>query len=132
MNPGACGGWLGSLMLTVGLALVCMSEVPFEQIRKFARRAAERCPLDLCPETRLLHDMGLDGDDADEFLQAFAREFSVDMDRFPFQRYFGTEIDAGIRWCTRKLFGDRGVEKLPLTLQDLAVAARAGRWEPVL
>ncbi len=85
--------------------------------------------LGLSPETRLLHDLGLDADDAEEFLEAFAHEFSVDMNAFPFQRYFGNEVDAGIRWCTRKLLGDRGVGKAPLTLQQLVVAARAGKWE---
>jgi hypothetical protein len=71
----------------------------------------------------------LDADDAEEFMQAFAREFSVSMTAFPFQRYFGNELDAGIRWCTRKLLGDRGVGKTPLTLQELMAVARAGRWE---
>jgi len=107
-----------------------MPEVTFEQISKFVAAATERCSLDLRPETRLLHDMGLDADDAEEFLRAFAQEFSVDMTNFRFQRYFGSEADAGIRWFTRKLLGDRGVEKVPLTLQDLAAAARSGKWGP--
>lgn len=106
-----------------------MADVTFEQIRRFVGGTAERCSLDLSPETRLLHDLGLDADDAEEFLQAFADEFSVDMSGFPFERYFGTEVDAGIRWCTRKLLGDRGVWKAPLSLQQLMAAARAGKWE---
>ena len=106
-----------------------MSEDTIEQVSRFVAATTERCPADLLPQTRLLHDLGLDADDAEEFLDAFAREFHVDMSGFPFQRYFGSELDAGIRWCTRKIFGDRGVGKAALTLQDLAVAARTGKWE---
>jgi hypothetical protein len=106
-----------------------MPEITFEEIRRFVGTTTDRCSSDLVPETRLLHDLGLDADDAEEFLQAFAHEFSVDMSTFPFQRYFGSELDAGIRWCTRKAFGDRGVGKAPLTLQELMVVAHAGRWE---
>ncbi len=101
-----------------------------DQVIRFVAAAAERCSADLHPQTRLLHDLGLDADDAEEFLGAFAHVFSVDMTGFPFQHYFGREADAGIRWCTRKLFGDRGVGKAPLTLHDLAVAACAGKWKP--
>jgi len=42
-------------------------------------------------ESRLLEDLGLDGDDAGEFFQAFAQEFAVDLHDFSLSRHFGPE-----------------------------------------
>lgn len=42
-------------------------------------------------QSRLLEDLGLDGDDAAAFMTAFAREFAVDLQDFPFSRHFGPE-----------------------------------------
>jgi acyl carrier protein len=41
--------------------------------------------------TRLLQDLGLDGDDAEELLLAFAKAFDVDMTSLVFSRHFRGE-----------------------------------------
>lgn len=42
----------------------------------------------LSADTRLLHDLGMDGTDAVEFMEAFSEEFDVDMSEFEFDRHF--------------------------------------------
>jgi hypothetical protein len=43
------------------------------------------------PQTRLYADLGMDGDDADEFLMAFETEYGVDMTPMVWQRFFSDE-----------------------------------------
>ena len=103
-------------------------EISFEQVRDFL---SERCcarPQDLKPSTRLLHDLGIDADDAEEILTEFSERFGVDMSSFSFDHHFGTELDAGIRWVARKVFGKGATGKRPVTLQDLVDAANTRRW----
>lgn len=42
-------------------------------------------------ETSLFHDLGMDGDDAHDFIQEFASRFQVDLTDFVFSDYFGAE-----------------------------------------
>lgn len=42
-------------------------------------------------ETRLYSDLGMTGDDAQEFMTAFAVKYDVDMESFVWLRYFGDE-----------------------------------------
>lgn len=43
---------------------------------------------ELSPDTRLYEDLRIYGDDAEEFLVAFAENFNVDITQFRFDRYF--------------------------------------------
>ena len=62
----------------------------------------------LLAETSINIDLGMDGDDGLEFMQAFSRRFTVDLERFPHDNYFGVEAAATpisiivsmIRWLT--------------------------------
>ena len=47
--------------------------------------------LNLQPSSRLGQDLDLTGDDATEFINAWAQAFSVDIRGFPYGRYFGPE-----------------------------------------
>jgi hypothetical protein len=85
-------------------------------------------PERLTPRSRLLHDVGIDADDASEILSDFSERFAVDLSSFAFQRHFGSELDAGPRWVVRKIFGGEAVRKSPVTVQDLVEAANRGRW----
>jgi hypothetical protein len=76
----------------------------------------------------MLHDLGIDGDDAAGLLTEFAEAFSVDMSSFPFSRYFGSEAGAGYRWLVRKIRGGDAVAFPPVTVEDLTDAANRGRW----
>ncbi len=102
--------------------------VTFEQVRDFLSEQWRVRPERLTPDTRLLHDLGIDGDDAEEILTDFAEQFQVDLSAFRFTEHFGSELDAGPRWVLRKIFGGDAVRKTPVTLQALVDAATSGRW----
>jgi hypothetical protein len=73
--------------------------------------------------TELSKDVGMDGDDAREFLEWYKTEFNVDMAGFTFGKYFGSEgLFLPIPYF---LFGKR---KLPMTLGMLVEAAISGVW----
>jgi hypothetical protein len=81
--------------------------------------AAERGMVleDIAIDSRLLEDLGMEGDDAVKFFRRFAREFGVDL--------------AGMRW--RRHFSAEGffswwIPDIPVTVRDLVNAASAKRW----
>ena len=86
----------------------------------------------LSAETSINEDLGMDGDDALEFMQAFSRRFAVDLATFPYDSYFGVEAAANpisiiammIRWLTT----GKSTNLSPLTLRQLAVAVENGSW----
>ena len=93
-------------------------------------------PEKIRPESRIYHDLGINGDDADELLRAFAREFNVDLTEFPFDKFFSDEasVSLGPLWTwLLKLAGrqasDTG-DRCQITLADLELAAELGRWNP--
>lgn len=100
----------------------------FKDVRAFLCETCRVSRESLTPSTRLLHDLGIDGDDAVEILTDFGKRFGVDLSSFPFQRYFGSEVGAGIRWLVRKVHGRDAIRLASITLQDLLDAANQGRW----
>jgi hypothetical protein len=80
------------------------------------------------PDSRLLHDLRIDGDDADELLEEFFRRFDVHRGRFDFSRFFNGE--AGIEQMIALFTRDRSrlLEREPLRVSDLVNAARERRF----
>jgi hypothetical protein len=86
----------------------------------------------LSAETSINNDLGMDGDDGLEFMQAFSRRFAVDLGTFPYDNYFGDEAAATpislfsltVRW----LATGKSTTLSPLTLRQLALAAENGSW----
>jgi hypothetical protein len=84
--------------------------------------------------SRLYHDLGICGDDADELMQLFAKRFSVDMSAFEFHEYFEDEpslLDwlrlfrkAAQRLSRRRALGG----PRPVTIADMVRCAEEGRW----
>jgi acyl carrier protein len=80
------------------------------------------------PMTRLAEDLGVDGDDADDLIRRFSKEFAVDMSRFDFARFFGPESafnPLSLFWppwwrMRRRL--------KTLTIADLIHVAESKRW----
>ncbi len=90
------------------------------------------------PATTLLGDLGLDGDDAEEFMTEFSNRFGVDMTGFRFTDHFGSEgmfpwqfpqfIWSAVRAiCGESPHSIAGVG--PIRVEDLIQAAKAGRWK---
>jgi acyl carrier protein len=90
-------------------------------------------------ETRLVEDLGLDGDDGHELLEAFADEFGVDMSGMAPLNYFDDEppmfystalIPAVARFSPRfAAYVRRSTRgRRSLTVRSLVASARAQRW----
>jgi hypothetical protein len=92
-------------------------------------------------KTRLLEDLGIDGEDGEEFLMRFSREFEVDLSNLTYEKHFGAEagsnpITLGFYFTFvffKNLFnpniGDGKADKLiSITIEDLVHAAEAGYW----
>ena len=85
-------------------------------------------------ETTLFGDLGIDGDDADEFFEEFGRTFAVDLTDFNIESHFGPEARVPFLsiltwfqgWWTGDYHSAAGV--VPISLHDLVQAAQAGRW----
>lgn len=87
----------------------------------------------LSAETSINDDLGMDGDDGLEFMDAFSRRFAVDLGTFPYDNYFGPEAPATpisiIASTIRRLRTGKWTDLSPLTLRQLAEAAENGSWE---
>ncbi|HUL21718.1 MAG TPA: DUF1493 family protein, partial [Thermodesulfobacteriota bacterium] len=87
----------------------------------------------LSEDTKLLQDLGMDGTDAVEFMEAFSEKFDVDMSEFEFKKHFGPEAPATLaslvryRYC-RLFGGDPTGGLIPITLRDLVSAAKVKKW----
>jgi hypothetical protein len=83
----------------------------------------------LTNETRLLHDLGMDGDDAREFMQVFSKNFQVDLSEFEFCQYFGEEAGAEpITLIYYLLFKSARPKFVPITISDLTNSAERKKW----
>ena len=82
-------------------------------------------PSRLQPEIRLFHDLGCDGDDADELISRFAGQFAVDLTGFDFGSHFGPEAAFNpFVYLYLRLVDSERLRKKPLTVRQLMVAAR--------
>ena len=67
---------------------------------KKARFSAKEITL-LTYDTRLLHDLHLFGDTAEDVLEVLQREFNVDMSPFQFNKYFPAEFSKDVEYIDK-------------------------------
>lgn len=79
-------------------------------------------------ETRLIEDLKIDGDDADEFLISFGKEFNVDVSKFRIDEYFGDEEDAVVGAINNYFRANMSGRKT-LTVSHLEKAVISGRLD---
>ena len=83
----------------------------------------------LSVETRLWHDLGMDGDDGWEFIEVFSKHFQIDMSDFEFDLYFGPESGADpITLLYFLIFKSKRPKRVPITVKDLVNSAKYKRW----
>ena len=80
-------------------------------------------------ELSLDGDLKITGDDADEFLIAFGKEFNVDISKFIFSDYFGDEGDPVLPSIIRGLSGKKKIVKKELKIIHLIKAIGIGRLD---
>lgn len=83
--------------------------------------------------TRLLEDIGIDGDDAAEFIEVFSKKFDIDMTDFVFSEYFGPEAAFNpIIYLYWFLFNRKKLQHTTITLSDLVEAVQNKKWSKKL
>lgn len=111
----------------------------FDRVRGLVSGQSGIPEAEITLETRLVEDLGMDGDDGDDFLAAFADEFGVDMRAMAPLNYFGDEgigppvpsliplaVLLSPRFRAWVVHASRGRRRL--TVRDLVASARARRW----
>jgi acyl carrier protein len=111
----------------------------FDRVRGLVSGQSGVPTAEITLETRLVEDLGMDGDDGHEFLETFANEFGVDMTRMASLNYFSDEgaglpipslvpllscISPRFRGYVRN--AARG--RRELTVRNLVASARAQHW----
>ena len=114
-----------------------------ERVIRFVANETRTRPDRITVGSRLAEDLGIDGADGWELIEAYAQELGVDLEGIDYRHYFGAEgFDlsgpivavvrlgvAVIRWACRQGWSYDPVNDLvPITIQDLVESARAGRW----
>lgn len=83
-------------------------------------------PNSCTPSTRLFDDLGVTGVDAGDLMEAFAKQFHVDLSDFDFHRYFRDEPSWADHW--RDFRGIKLSPLEPLAVSELVRAAESGKW----
>ena len=102
-----------------------LESVAFERVVACLRPFVSR-RVRLTPGTRLYHDLGMSGDDADEFLSALFAMHDVAARGFKFDRYFDNEFNTAGAWIAHRL-GWR-LTHPAITIGHLSEVIRAGAW----
>ena len=84
----------------------------------------------LTAETRLHHDLQMDGVDAAAFLSAVSDRWSVEWSGFDFGRHFlsESEVSSPFAWLSRRAI-PQNREKVPVTVGHLVSVVESGRWK---
>lgn len=80
-------------------------------------------------DTQLEGDLKITGDDSDEFIVAFGKEFGVDVKNFRIGDYFGDEGDPILPAIIRPLLGKEKRKTKTLTVGHLLKGIEAGRLD---
>lgn len=74
------------------------------------------------------NDMDLMGEDADDFLERFMREFRVDLTGIPYHRYFLDEGELSLLFFIKRKKRIKEIRKNNLTILQLANIVKNGKW----
>ncbi len=105
-----------------------MPGCPSQRLIEFTAKMAAVKPARLSGSTRLFEDLGMDGDDGVEFLDAFGQEFGVDMAACDPIDYFGPEAVWPPSELILLLTDRMKLRHISLTLADLEGFAASGVW----
>lgn len=79
----------------------------------------------------LFHDLGVDGDDAVDFLNEFSGYFNVSLNKFNFNEYFGAESSPTPWGLVSELITKSNFLKTRrLEIKDLIQAVKSGELDP--
>lgn len=105
----------------------------FEILRFVADFTGVKIP-EIKAESHLCKDLGVDGDDGDDFITAFVDKFNLNYSGFELARHFNDEgVDfLGITYIISRALGHRRKKKgmIDLSVQDLIDWVERGYWLP--
>jgi acyl carrier protein len=100
-----------------------------EEVTRFVAEELGVRSGNLTPTTRLQHDLGVDGADGWEFMEAFGVRFGVDIGEFRAGLHFGPEAGCNpVVYLFLCLFRPQRLRFIPITVGDLVAAARSKQW----
>ena len=104
-----------------------------EEVKKFISISLS-VPLNrISEETSLFHDLGIDGDDAVDFLNEFSDYFNVNLSKFNFNDYFGAEASPTPWGFVSELITKSNFSKIKrLEIKDLIRAVKNGEFDPTI
>jgi acyl carrier protein len=104
-----------------------MNEKLFNEVRLFTAGFQGLLESDIEQNSSIQDDLGIWGDDAIEFVLAFAKEFNVDVSKFMAADYFTGEGEFILSSKRTSKFKDP--TRKDLTISHLVKAAEAGRLD---
>jgi hypothetical protein len=99
-----------------------------DRVRQFVCEFSGMNPHDFRSGTRLEDDLGMTGDDAAEFLEAFAEEFEADLTGIEFHKHFDPEGIPLLFWPPGLANHMKDLGHFPVTIGHLIEVASAKRW----
>jgi acyl carrier protein len=103
-----------------------------EDVLKLISEESGVSVFDISPESTLLGDLGIDGDDAWSLLESCSENFGLNLKNFKFQAHFRNEpCFKGPLYFFRKLkLGDEhlAAKKEKITVASLIQACKNGSW----
>ncbi|AWG25816.1 hypothetical protein FK004_11590 [Flavobacterium kingsejongi] len=100
--------------------------VNYMLLYKFLNEETGKIINDTSPNWKIEKDLGIYGDEAEDFIIRFSNRFNVDISNFNFKEHFNSEIDS-ISLFIVNLFYKK--EKNELTINDLKKAVKNGKLE---
>jgi acyl carrier protein len=97
-------------------------------IMRLLAKKIGRDPAHIADNARLLHDLGLDGDDATELIAEISKTFTVNISGFDCSKYFRSEPSLlSLLWFLPSQKRERISSKQPLTVAELIGAVERGK-----
>lgn len=101
-----------------------------ESLRKFIIKATFIDDIKITPDTVIETEFGITGNDSDDFIIAFGKEFNVDVSKFEIGKYFKGEGDTTLSFIFDFFRSKKTQEKHHvLTVGDLERAIAAGKLD---
>lgn len=97
-----------------------------QRVRAFVHEQVPWLPLDMAPDTDIVRNAGIYGDDVWELVDEFAKRFGVRMIGFRWYHHSGEE-GCNPLWLVVKPWWARKIH-VPIRLSDLVSSARTGEW----
>jgi hypothetical protein len=107
--------------------MVNKSDNDFIRIKEFVCQYLKVNKKKVNQNTRIEEDLGCTGDDARELIEAFSKEFSIDLRGFKFDAYFDEESSDIFEAVADHLLNKKKAKK-SIRLYDMVEAARNGKW----